>query len=81
MPRYSLVNVWKRHDDGFVDGSWIQDSTGTLEKAFLKARRTEKANSGRISVAVVHSFMGAGISNFTPRTRLKEIMEGDDHEQ
>lgn len=49
---YSLINVF-RERDGFVDGNWIQDFVGTLEEATQCARDTEKANGGRISVAVV----------------------------
>ena len=30
--RYSLLNVYKEYD-GLVDGVWIQDSIGNLEKA------------------------------------------------
>lgn len=52
--RYSLINVWKEYN-GLVDGTWIQNVTGTLEEAIKAARDTEKANSNRITVAVTKS--------------------------
>lgn len=56
--RYSLMVIHREVGDK-IDGVWIQDSTGTLEKAILKARATEAANSHRIAVAVVEGINGA----------------------
>ena len=50
---YSLINVSRAYGE-YVDGVWIQDFFGTLQKAHECARLTEKANSNRITVAVVH---------------------------
>jgi hypothetical protein len=50
--KFSLINVTKEVD-GLVDGYWLQNKTGTLEEAIVHARGTEKANSNRITVAVV----------------------------
>jgi len=50
--RYSLIVVYKE-DNGIVEGVWIENHTGTIDTATQKARATEKANSNRISVAVV----------------------------
>mgnify|MGYP001626080717 CR=1 FL=1 len=50
--KYSLINVEVDHGET-VDGNWIQDVTGTFEDALRIAQETEKANSGRIQVAIV----------------------------
>ena len=67
--RYSLLNVYKEYD-GLVDGVWIQDSIGNLEKAIKIARDTEKANSNRIVVAVV-----AGVNSYAPDYFIKIGLE------
>lgn len=69
--RYSLILVYKEYD-GFVDGVWIQDSNGSLEKAIEVARDTEKANSNRITVAVVES-LNSCTPDYNIKTRLKRI--------
>jgi len=67
--RYSLLNVYKEYD-GLVDGVWIQDIIGHLEKAIKIARDTEKANSNRIVVAVV-----AGLNSYAPDYSIKIGLE------
>lgn len=69
--RYSLITIYKENN-GFVDGVWMQDSTGTLEEAIEKARATEKANSNRIAVAVVEHLNGSS-PNYCLRTGLKRL--------
>ena len=54
--KFSLINV-VREENGLVDGVWIQNYTGTLEEAAQWARDTEKANSNRITVAVVEQYV------------------------
>ena len=53
IKRYSLINVFEEHKDGTVSGFWVQNKTGTLQEAKEWAKETEKANSNRITVAVV----------------------------
>ena len=50
--RFTLINV-SHEKDGVVDGAWLQDHTGTIETATEEARETERANSNRITVAVI----------------------------
>lgn len=69
--RYSLILVCKEHN-GFVDGVWLQDSIGSLEKAIKLARDTEKANSSRISVAVVDG-LNSCAPDYDIKTGLKRI--------
>jgi hypothetical protein len=69
--RYSLVSV-SREENGLVDGVWVQDCTGTLDEAIKRARDTEKANSNRISVAVVESLNGS-TPNYCQRTNLERL--------
>ena len=33
MPTYSILQIEKEYPDGTVNGTWIQDVTGTLERA------------------------------------------------
>lgn len=72
MAKYSLVNIEKVHPDGLIDETWMQDSTGTLEEAIIKARSTEKANSNRIAVGVVESILSGG-PNYSTRIRLERL--------
>lgn len=69
--RYSLINV-DREKDGFVDGNWVQDYTGTLEGAIKCARETENINSGRINIAVVDEVNKTNpvLSYYSGRKRL-----------
>ena len=69
--RYSLINIYKEVD-GYFEGVWIQDSTGTLETAIKAARDTEKANSGRIIVGVVESLL-CPPPNYCYRTGLARL--------
>ena len=69
--RYSLINIYK-NVDGFIEGVWIQDCTGTLEAAIKAARDTEKANSGRITVGVVESIY-CPPPNYCYRTGLTRL--------
>lgn len=69
--RYSLMVVYKEYD-GLIDGTWIQDSTGTLQEAINKAKATEQVNSQRIKVAVVASVLSGG-PNYSLRTGLKRL--------
>lgn len=69
--KFSLLNVWEERG-GLVDGTWIQDVTGTLEEAIECARATERANSNRITVAVVPR--GSSTTpNFSPQKGLKRL--------
>ncbi len=68
--RYSLINV-DSEASGLVDGTWMQDHTGTLETATQKARDTEKANSNRITVAVVEAL--SYIPDYDPKHGLKRL--------
>lgn len=52
VKKYSLINVFQDHGDT-IDGNWIQDVTGTLEEAVQLARKIEKINGNKISIAVV----------------------------
>ena len=69
--RYSLINVYKEYC-GLVDGTWIQDCTGTLEDVTKAARDTERANSNRITVAVV-SAINSCSPDYSPKTGLKRL--------
>lgn len=71
MNKFSLINVSERKN-GLVSGNWIQDFTGTKEEAFQRAKDTEKANSYRISVAVVEK-VGGSTPSYDYLTNLKEI--------
>lgn len=53
MPKFSLINVMKEHEDGSIDGYWIQDCIGSLEEAIKRAVTTNMANSNRLCIAVV----------------------------
>lgn len=76
MSKYSLINVCKEKD-GYVDGTWIQDSIGSFAKAVRIARDTEKANSNRIIVAVVN-----GLSAYIPDySLLKHLKRLDKNEE
>ena len=55
--RYSLINVSKQRGE-IVEGIWLQNCTGDLHEAVKCARDTEKANSRRITVAVVEEING-----------------------
>lgn len=69
---YSLINIQKEHENGTVEGYWIQDVVGTLEKAIGIAYQTYLANSKSIDIAIVE-----GISSTIPQlsywTNLKPI--------
>lgn len=69
--RYSLINVDKEYN-GLVDGVWIQDSNGCFEKAVKAARDTERANSNRITVAVVDG-LNSYVPNYSIQTGLKRL--------
>jgi hypothetical protein len=55
--KFSLINVDKE-SNGLINGTWLQNHTGTLETAIKKAKETEKVNSNRITVAVVDEVIG-----------------------
>ena len=67
--RYSLINVFHENND-LVDGTWIQNHTGTLETATEAARATEMANSNRITVAVVEDMYYNPFTNVYGAKRL-----------
>lgn len=69
--RYALINVYNEYN-GFVDGVWIQNFTGTLREATKAARDTERANSYRISVAVVKA-LNSYTPDYNPKTGLKRL--------
>ena len=56
--RFSLIQVYNEKE-GYIDGMWIQDFTGTLDAAIKKSNETEKANSNRIQIAVVKRVEGS----------------------
>lgn len=56
--KFSLLNVSSKNEDGTINGVWLQDHTGTLETALETAKRTEKANSNKIEVAVCEETSG-----------------------
>jgi len=69
---YSLIQEAKEAN-GFVEGTWIQDCTGTtLDIATKMAKATEKANSNRITVAVVER-LGYSMQNYCYRAGLKRL--------
>lgn len=67
--RFTLIGV-DRQKGGFVDGTWIQNFTGTLEEATQWARDTEEANSNRISVAVIEDMYYTPFQNVCGAKRL-----------
>jgi hypothetical protein len=58
---YSLIAITKESPDGSVEGYWLQDCIGSLEKAIGRAVATSMANSGQ-HIAVVE-----GIRSTTPQ--------------
>lgn len=72
--RFALVCI-DHEKDGLVDGAWMQNFTGTLEEASQWARETEKANSNRISVAVVEDMYYTPFSNVYGAKRLDRAPE------
>jgi hypothetical protein len=69
---FSLVNVSKEYN-GLVDGVWMQHCTAaTLEEATQRARDTEKANSDRITVAVVDDWR-FGIQDYNHKTGMERL--------
>lgn len=56
--RYSLINVWVENN-GYVNGFWVQNFTGTLSDAIKCAKALEKANSNHIEVAVTEVVKGS----------------------
>lgn len=69
--RFSLVSV-AGEENGFVDGIWIQDFNGDFRDAVECARETEKANSGRITVAVVE-WLGVYTQDYNFKKGLKRL--------
>jgi len=69
--KYSLIQV-DREYDGMVDGVWVQNHVGTIDSAAEVARATERANSNRITVAVVED-LGYSEPNYSFRTALKRL--------
>ena len=70
--KYSLIQVCTE-ENGKVDGTWLQDHHGTLKSAAEAARETERANSGRISVAVVEFIGSTGFPNYEVMRCLKRL--------
>lgn len=54
------MTISKKHNDGSIEGYWIQDCIGSLEKAIGRAVATSMANSGQ-PIAVV-----PGVNSTTP---------------
>lgn len=69
--KFSLIQVYDEAD-GFVNGVWLQDHTGSLDSAIRKANETEKANNKRIKVAVVER-IGGSTPNYCFLTNLKRL--------
>jgi hypothetical protein len=70
--KFSLVNVSRDNLNGTVNGMWIQDHIGSLESAIEAAKATEKANKGKIDVAVVSQLSGSS-PNYNTQTSLKRL--------
>lgn len=70
--RYSLINVSKTFPDGRINGVWIQHFTGEFEDAVEYARDTERVNSNRITVAVVHELSNC-CPDYSLQIRLKRL--------
>lgn len=64
LMKFSLIQIY-REINGYVDGVWVQDYTGSLNNAIKKAKETEEANSNRIKIAVVEKIAG-----YTPEYNL-----------
>ena len=69
--KFSLIQVYKEMD-GFVDGVWIQDHTGTLDTAVKLANETEQVNGNRIKVAVVEK-LNFSSPNYCLVTKLNRL--------
>ena len=70
--RHSLIVIDKVNEDGTVNGTWLQDSTGSLVNAIKKARDTEAVNSNKIKIAVTESFL-YGSPNYSMRFGLTRL--------
>lgn len=72
---HSIVTVIKEYN-GLVDGVWVQHCMATtLEEATERARSTEKANSNRITVAVVE-YLPFSCPNYCLMRGLKRLDNG-----
>lgn len=71
MMKFSLIQIYNEVD-GFVDGVWLQDHTGSLDSAIRKADEIEKANSYRIKVAIVERIDGS-VPDYDLLTNLKRL--------
>lgn len=71
---YSLFSVSKRHDNGTIDGNWMQNLTArTLDEMQEIAEATRKANSRRINMAIVDYFVVGG-PDYGYKIGLKEVL-------
>ena len=52
MRWFNFFSVSKRHDDGTVDGAWMQGHFGTIDSARKSAADTNEANSNRLDIVV-----------------------------
>jgi hypothetical protein len=69
--KFSLIQVYEEKD-GLINGVWLQDHTGTLKTAIETAKKTEQANSNKITVAVVDKVNGSS-PNYSLLTNLKRL--------
>ena len=59
--RLSLITIYKRNDDGTVDGSLLQNKmSGSVEEAVDYAKEVKKVNGDKIDIAVVEEVGGNG---------------------
>jgi hypothetical protein len=68
---YSLIQI-QQETNGFIDGVWIQDHTGTLDTAIKTAKETERVNGNKIKIAVVEKINGSS-PNYCLLTNLKRL--------
>jgi hypothetical protein len=63
MPNFSIITVSKIHQDGKIDGSWLQDHcAGTLKSAHEVAVSTSKINSGMLLAVTKEQVFGCQFS-------------------
>ena len=69
---YSLINVTKEIDKNTVEGYWIQDVIGTLDKAIGIAYSTNRINSFKLNIAIVPAIRST-VPTLNYWTNLKNI--------
>ena len=59
MNTYTILTVRRIHENGMIDGGWLQDHIGTLETAKQRADATSALNSNT-DIAVVEGVSFGG---------------------